>query len=54
MIGYPDYILDHIKLDKKYENLKMNKSDYFGNNLAFTRYSFRRTFGKLRKKPLNE
>ncbi|GFN91707.1 endothelin-converting enzyme 1-like [Plakobranchus ocellatus] len=54
MIGYPDYILDHVKLDKKYENLKMNKSDYFGNNLAFTRYSFRRTFGKLRKKPLNE
>ncbi|XP_059158504.1 endothelin-converting enzyme homolog isoform X3 [Physella acuta] len=54
MIGYPDYIMNSTELDKKYEILNINESDYFGNNLASNRYGFIRTFEKLRKKPLNE
>lgn len=54
MIGYPNYILDHVKLDEKYESLKINKTDYFKNNLAFTRYSFVKSYEKLRQTPLNE
>ncbi|GFS15941.1 endothelin-converting enzyme 1 [Elysia marginata] len=54
MIGYPNYILDHAKLDKKYEDLKINKSDYFNNNLAYTQYIFKKSYEKLRKTPLNE
>ncbi|CAG5128772.1 unnamed protein product, partial [Candidula unifasciata] len=54
MIGYPDYIMDPKKLDKKYQSLHINESDYFGNNLASIHYSFRKTFEKLRKKPQND
>ncbi|CAL1541738.1 unnamed protein product [Lymnaea stagnalis] len=54
MIGYPEYIMNNIKLDQKYESLFINESDYFGNNLASSKYSFKRSFEKLRKPPLNE
>ncbi|KAH9525073.1 hypothetical protein Btru_000263 [Bulinus truncatus] len=54
MIGYPDYIMKEAELDKKYESLVINESDYFGNNLASNTYGLKKMFGKLRKKPLNE
>ncbi|XP_055864924.1 endothelin-converting enzyme homolog isoform X3 [Biomphalaria glabrata] len=54
MIGYPDYIMDEVKLDKKYESLIINESDYFGNNLAANNYSIKQNLEKLRKKPINE
>ncbi|RUS83741.1 hypothetical protein EGW08_008492, partial [Elysia chlorotica] len=54
MIGYPDYILDNQKLDNKYEDLKINKSNYFYNILEFTRYGFKKSYEKLRQVPLNE
>ena len=31
MIGYPDFILDPVQLDKKYKKLDINESEYFGN-----------------------
>ncbi|XP_012937858.1 endothelin-converting enzyme homolog [Aplysia californica] len=54
MIGYPTYILDTAKLDKKYEGLNINASDYFGNNLACLRFSIKKSLEKLRKVPKNE
>ncbi|XP_078616185.1 endothelin-converting enzyme homolog isoform X2 [Branchiostoma floridae x Branchiostoma japonicum] len=49
MIGFPDYILDPEKLDKKYELLELRADDYFGNYVRFLAVDVLKNMKKLRQ-----
>ncbi|XP_067124089.1 endothelin-converting enzyme homolog isoform X3 [Centruroides vittatus] len=53
MIGFPDFILNPEKLDKKYEGLEFNEDEYFDNNLRVSKFSLLQSMKKLRK-PTNK
>ncbi|XP_053378896.1 neprilysin-1-like [Mercenaria mercenaria] len=48
-IGYPDFILDPVQLDKKFETLYFEPDQYFENILRVERYDANRTMIKFRK-----
>ncbi|KAG1679571.1 Endothelin-converting enzyme [Nymphon striatum] len=50
MIGYPDFILNPDKLDKKYEGLEFEINEYFENNLRLTKFALSKNMEKLKKK----
>jgi endothelin-converting enzyme len=47
MIGYPEFILTPEELDKKYTNLELNETDYFGNNIRVSQFSLLKNLEKL-------
>lgn len=53
LIGYPEFIIDPVQLDHKYENLTVEETDYFGNNVRVSQYSMRKNLEKL-DKPVNK
>jgi membrane metallo-endopeptidase-like protein 1 len=53
MIGFPDFILQPDQLDKKYSNLEINDTDYFGNNVRVSQYSLRKNIEKI-DEPVNK
>ncbi|XP_055296722.1 neprilysin-2-like [Sitodiplosis mosellana] len=52
-IGYPDEIMDNAKIEKYYENLKINENNYLQSVLNMTIFDTDFEFGKLRK-PVNK
>ncbi|CAG7731662.1 unnamed protein product [Allacma fusca] len=53
MIGYPDFILKPDELEKKYANLDINETDYFGNVLRVSQFTLRKNLLKL-DEPVNK
>ncbi|XP_048247590.1 endothelin-converting enzyme homolog isoform X1 [Haliotis rufescens] len=51
MIGFPEYILNVTRLDKQYQRLQINKSEYFMNNFRNLRFALVKNLEKLRKPP---
>ncbi|XP_054713276.1 endothelin-converting enzyme homolog isoform X1 [Uloborus diversus] len=49
MIGFPEFILDPKKLDKKYEGLEFSEDTYFQNNIKVDQYSLLINMKKLDK-----
>lgn len=49
MIGFPDFILNPEKLDKKYEGLEFIEDEYFENNIRVSRFSLLQSMKKLNK-----
>ncbi len=47
-VGYPDWIMDDVKLDKKYEGLDFLSDDYFGNALLYRTWSKQASLALLR------
>lgn len=52
MIGFPEFILNPEQLDKKYNNLTINETDYFGNNIRVSKFSLLKNLEKL-DEPVN-
>ena len=52
MIGFPDYILNKEDIDAKYADFRVNKSEYFENNIRFHRYLQMENLAKI-DKPVN-
>ncbi|OXA61237.1 endothelin-converting enzyme homolog isoform X2 [Folsomia candida] len=52
MIGFPEFILNQDQLDKKYDNLTINQTDYFGNNIRVSKFSLLKNLEKL-DEPVN-
>ncbi|XP_071805577.1 endothelin-converting enzyme 2-like isoform X1 [Asterias amurensis] len=50
LIGFPDFILAHKKLDASYEELEINSTDYFGNNIRISQFHTRQELQELRQK----
>ena len=53
MIGYPDFILNREQLDKKYSDLDINETDYFGNVVRVSLYTLKKNLVKL-DEPVNK
>ncbi|XP_055373792.1 neprilysin-3 isoform X2 [Condylostylus longicornis] len=53
MIGFPDYILNKTKLDERYFDLKINKTEYFDNNIRVNIYNLKKNLEKLNE-PVNK
>ncbi|ESO99465.1 hypothetical protein LOTGIDRAFT_213427 [Lottia gigantea] len=51
MIGFPQYILNATQLDKEYEKLFINESEYFYNNVRNLKYQLAENLKTLRKPP---
>ncbi|XP_041378589.1 endothelin-converting enzyme homolog isoform X2 [Gigantopelta aegis] len=51
MIGFPEYILNATQLDKEYDRLKINSSEYFQNNMRNLKFALIRNMEKLRQSP---
>ncbi|XP_063965763.1 endothelin-converting enzyme 1-like [Lytechinus pictus] len=49
LIGFPDYILDPEKLDASYDELELNSSEYFMNNIRVLQFHVKRQLQQLRK-----
>lgn len=47
MIGFPDYILDHVQLDEKYKDLEIDRKQYFENNLRLNTYNLKKNLERL-------
>jgi neprilysin len=47
MIGFPDYILNPIELDKKYKDLDIDEKKYFDNNIRINMYNLKKNLEKL-------
>lgn len=52
MIGFPEFILKPDQLDKKYDNLIINETDYFGNNIRVSKFSLIKNLEKI-DEPVN-
>lgn len=52
MIGFPDYILDHVQLDEKYKDLDIDKKQYFENNLRLNTYNLKKNLERI-DQPVN-
>ncbi|OTF81661.1 hypothetical protein BLA29_009348 [Euroglyphus maynei] len=46
-IGFPDYILDPVLLDKDFDHLEFENSTYFENVVGYLRNSTKKSQGKL-------
>lgn len=53
MIGFPDFILDNTKLDKRYEGLEFEENQYFLNNILVNKFALIRNLQKI-DKPANK
>jgi len=53
MIGFPEYILNATRLDKKYIDLEVTEGEYFLNNYKAIKFNTRRNLQKLRRPPDN-
>lgn len=51
MIGFPQYITNVTQLDKEYELLQINESEYFQNNIRNFKFILRKNMEKLRQAP---
>ncbi|KAL3861160.1 hypothetical protein ACJMK2_007225 [Sinanodonta woodiana] len=51
LIGFPEYILNRTKLDKEYERLTINASEYFWNNVRNLQFVMMQNLEKLKQKP---
>eukprot|EP00112_Aurelia_sp_Birch-Aquarium-sp1_P007550 Seg1823.4 transcript_id=Seg1823.4/GoldUCD/mRNA.D3Y31 product="Endothelin-converting enzyme 2" protein_id=Seg1823.4/GoldUCD/D3Y31 len=49
LIGYPMYMLDNAKLDKKYAGLEMSNKDFLGNYLKMHLYALKENVLRLKK-----
>ncbi|XP_030566153.1 neprilysin-3 isoform X1 [Drosophila novamexicana] len=53
MIGFPDYILDPVELDKKYVELNITANAYFENNIQVAIYNLKSNLKRL-DQPVNK
>ncbi|XP_017129913.1 neprilysin-3 isoform X1 [Drosophila elegans] len=53
MIGFPDYILDPVELDKKYAELNITPNAYFENNIQVAIYNLKSNLKRL-DQPVNK
>lgn len=53
MIGFPDYILNDAKLDRKYADLNISANAYFENNIQVSIYNLKSNLEKL-DQPVNK
>ncbi|GLV38283.1 Neprilysin 3 [Carabus blaptoides fortunei] len=53
MIGFPDFILNPVQLDKKYDKLEVRDDEYFMNNIRLSKYNLKKNLEKL-DEPVNK